>query len=279
MDKLPVKKDEGLLKTYNETYWKVGKHDRSILQAGVIQTIGKTEGKALEEGIRGLLQFIKKDIGLKKEISDYDFSRFMTYVRTYYDDMSLPEIRLAFEYAMVGLLNEYLPKRIDGTVDIRHYQEFSADYYTKILNAYREKKNKVWQKAMKIEQDAWLDDKVEMTEKEKQEYHQQHIQGIIDMFDNYKKRRKINTMFPFLVIDDFIRWGLLDGKRKYTDEHYQMAKDNYEETGTVSRWLARSGYRADKISKEAQRICDVETIQIVFEKIINRGHDIRDYVK
>lgn len=63
--------------------------------------------------------------------------------------MTLADIKLAFELATTGELDDYLPKDSQGNPDKKHYQQFNADYFAKILNAYRRKQNGVIHKAYK----------------------------------------------------------------------------------------------------------------------------------
>jgi hypothetical protein len=93
------------------------------------------------------MNYIKRDIGLTRELDEYDITRFLDVLRKYYSELSLSEVKLAFELSSVGELNDFLPKNADGSVRNGHYQQFNVEYYTKILTAYRNKKNKVVTKA------------------------------------------------------------------------------------------------------------------------------------
>ena len=61
--------------------------------------------------------------------------------------MTLSDIKLAFELATTGELDDYLPKDSKGKPDKSHYQNFNADYFAKILNAYKRKQSEVVGKA------------------------------------------------------------------------------------------------------------------------------------
>ncbi len=74
---------------------------------------------------------------------------------------------MAFELATTGGLDDYLPKDSQGNPDKKHYQQFNADYFAKILNAYRRKQNGVIHKAYK----ALPEPKKELTPEEKRYYY------------------------------------------------------------------------------------------------------------
>lgn len=73
----------------------------------------------------------------------------MDILKRYYSDMTLADIKMAFELATTGELDEYLPKDKQGNPDKNHYQQFNADYFAKILKAYKQKQTDVIDKAYK----------------------------------------------------------------------------------------------------------------------------------
>lgn len=52
----------------------------------------------------------------------------LNYIQTYYAGHTAKEIRLAFEMAIAGKL---------GEVKVETYENFSVEYFTRIMNAYR----------------------------------------------------------------------------------------------------------------------------------------------
>lgn len=94
--------------------------------------------------------------------------------------MTLADIKLAFELATTGELDDYLPKDSQGNPDRKHYQQFNADYFAKILNAYRRKQNGVIHKAYK----AVPEPKKELTPEEKRYYHNQTVSRYREVFCN-----------------------------------------------------------------------------------------------
>lgn len=100
-----------------------------------------------------MFRFIAMDVGYiiptNPEDWTYICTRLLDILKKYYSQMTLADIKLAFELATTGELDDYLPKDSQGNPDKKHYQQFNADYFAKILNAYRRKQNGVIHKAYK----------------------------------------------------------------------------------------------------------------------------------
>lgn len=109
--------------------------------------IRSIEKNKLYSDLEKLSKFLVRDIGLKTELDQYDLARFFDIVSRYFSELSFPEIKIAFEMAMIGELDHYLPKNGNGEPDKSHYQSFSFEYITKILTAYRKKRSVVLNKA------------------------------------------------------------------------------------------------------------------------------------
>lgn len=100
-----------------------------------------------------MFRFIAMDVGYiiptNPEDWAYICTRLLDILKKYYSQMTLADIKLAFELATTGELDDYLPKDSQGNPDKKHYQQFNADYFAKILSAYRRKQNGVIHKAYK----------------------------------------------------------------------------------------------------------------------------------
>ncbi|NQU54080.1 MAG: hypothetical protein HQ522_16245 [Bacteroidetes bacterium] len=125
----------------------LNKVEYSIMIASTKQSIAEIETRILVDTLAQVMVYIKKDIGLRTELDEYDMTRFADVLRKYYYEMSLSEIKLAFELSIVGELNDFLPKKGNGDVENNHYQQFNVEYYSKILKAYKKKKNTTITKA------------------------------------------------------------------------------------------------------------------------------------
>lgn len=120
--------------------------EKMIFIATTKDPIAEMEPKAFCAKSGTLAKFVSRDAGIR-QIDEYDVTRFVDILQRYYSSLTLAEVKLAFEFAMAGELDSYLPRDRDGKPDKNHYQVFSVEYVTKILNAYRKKKFEVESKA------------------------------------------------------------------------------------------------------------------------------------
>lgn len=131
-----------------------------------------------------MFRFIAMDVGYiiptNPEDWAYICTRLLDILKKYYSQMTLADIKLAFELATTGELDDYLPKDSQGNPDKKHYQQFNADYFAKILSAYRRKQNGVIHKAYK----ALPEPKKELTPEEKRYYHNQIVARCREVFCN-----------------------------------------------------------------------------------------------
>lgn len=109
-----------------------------------------TPGEVADK-LKKLLRFIAIDVGYRipDNATDWAYTqtRLFDLLQKYYGKLTLTEIKLAFELALVGELNKYLPKDGQGNPDTKHYQNFNAEYFSKILNAYIKRQNEICAKA------------------------------------------------------------------------------------------------------------------------------------
>lgn len=101
-----------------------------------------------------MFRFIAMDVGFiipteNRDDWTYICTRLLDLLKRYYSQLTLSEVKLAFELLITGELDDYLPKDRDGNAERKHYQQFNADYFAKVLNAYRRKQNGVIHKAYK----------------------------------------------------------------------------------------------------------------------------------
>lgn len=109
--------------------------DKEIFIASTKRTIAEIPEEELYAKIANVTEIIIKDLGIKS-IDAYTATRFSEILKNYYSNLSLYDIKLAFELSATGHLNDYLPKDKNGFADNNHYQSFSVSYIGKILNAY-----------------------------------------------------------------------------------------------------------------------------------------------
>lgn len=127
--------------------------EKYVFAASTKTPIAEIDDAKLVENLSLLFKRIAIDIGyiIPQNENDWDYiqSRLLDILKRYYLDMTLTDIKMAFELATTGKLDEYLPKDKQGNPDRNHYQQFNADYFAKILKAYKQKQADVIDKAYK----------------------------------------------------------------------------------------------------------------------------------
>lgn len=123
---------------------KVSKVDYEIIKAAAGEKIGQMSNEKFVAIATQMLRFIALDVSYK--ISDnqgewaYIQARLLDVMRKYYSDLTLSEIKQAFELSAVGELDDFLPLDRYGNADKKHYGAFNADYFARIVNAYKKRK-------------------------------------------------------------------------------------------------------------------------------------------
>ena len=122
--------------------------ERTVLNASIGRQFSEYRPEELTAELLRSLRTVARDIGLREsELDNYIAARLVTVLCNYYGGFTMQDFRLAFEMSVTGELDEYLPRRGDGTADRGHYQNFSTEYVCRILNAYRSRRARVLRKA------------------------------------------------------------------------------------------------------------------------------------
>lgn len=138
---------------------------REIAQSGFVQGLDMVERKIflastetpLSEYSEAILlacmtadlRNVCNDVGCRINEGEWTKTvmRIADFIKQYYPNLSRRDISLAFELSLAGELDDFLPKTRDGYPDRNHYQIFSLDYVTKIINAYLGRRGWVIKKA------------------------------------------------------------------------------------------------------------------------------------
>ena len=127
--------------------------EKYIFAASTKTPISEIEDAKLVENLSVLFKRIAMDVGYiipqNENEWKYTQSRILAILKMYFSNLTLSDIKMAFELATMGELDEYLPKDRQGNPDKNHYQQFNADYISKILKAYKKKQTDVIDKAYK----------------------------------------------------------------------------------------------------------------------------------
>lgn len=181
--------------------------EKAMFLASTKTPISEIEQEILVEQTGNLAKFISRDAGIK-QIDEYDAARFMDIIQKYYSSLSLAEIKLAFEFSMTGELDDYLPKDKNGNPDKNHYQAFSVEYVTKIINAYRKRKRDTEHKAYT----AIPQKQKQLTPGEIEYYNRWARNTLIQTYLEYKYLGRINseTLNEFILYRELEAIGMAE---------------------------------------------------------------------
>ena len=128
--------------------------EKYIFAASTKTQISEIDDETLVAKLANMLKYIAMDVGfiIPQITEDWQYiqARTLVILKRYYSNFTLSDIKLAFELATTGELDKFLPKDKQGNPDKNHYQQFNAEYLSKILNAYKRKQNVVIDKAFKV---------------------------------------------------------------------------------------------------------------------------------
>lgn len=130
------------------------KVEKYIMVASTKRTIGEIPDEELIPVMREALNGIARDVGYVKPTDPVEWqamsARIYTFLKDFYEWSTVSEIKLAFELAASGDLDQYLPKGRDGDVTSGHFNKFNIEYFARILNAYKRRRGETIGKAQKL---------------------------------------------------------------------------------------------------------------------------------
>lgn len=127
--------------------------EAEIFRASAARLISHIDDRLLIENAAKIFKVIADDIGytIPNNLEwSYRQTRILELLKKYYGDLTLSEVRLAFELVANGMLDNYLPRNAQGNPDRNHYQKFNADYVSRVINAYKKKRKEVVAKAYSL---------------------------------------------------------------------------------------------------------------------------------
>lgn len=261
--------------------------EKYIFVASTKKQIAEIDDETLIAKTGQMFRFIAMDVGfiIPTENRDdwaYICTRLLDILKKYYSQMTLVDIKLAFELATTGELDDYLPKDSQGNPDKKHYQQFNADYFAKILSAYRRKQNGVIHKAYK----ALPEPKKELTPEEKRYYHNQTVARCREVFLQYKYTgRFVLGITDGMLIYDWLRKLGFANEVAGTEDDRKQAFARYMQRvarGFVNKYEAyhvqRKGTDAPELDFTAYEIARDKEIARTFDRMIADELQIDNYL-
>lgn len=260
--------------------------EKYIFVASTKKQIAEIDDETLIAKTGQMFRFIAMDVGYiiptNPEDWAYICTRLLDILKKYYSQMTLADIKLAFELATTGELDDYLPKDSQGNPDKKHYQQFNADYFAKILNAYRRKQNGVIHKAYK----ALPEPKKELTPEEKRYYHNQTVARCREVFLQYKYTgRFVLGITDGMLIYDWLRKLGFANEVAGTEDDRKQAFARYMQRvarGFVNKYEAyhvqHKGTDAPELDFTAYEIARDKEIARTFDRMIADELQIDNYL-
>lgn len=260
--------------------------EKYIFAASTKTQISEMEDGVLVSKTAQMFRFIVMDVGyiIPQNENDWAYiqTRLVDILKRYYSYLTLADIKLAFELATTGELDEFLPRDSQGNPDKKHYQQFNADYFAKILGAYRKKQNEVIGKAYK----ALPELKREMTSEQKRYYHNRREARNRIVFLQYKYTGKISFEFgdEMFLYDWLLKFGFADEVEATEDDRKQaFAKYMHRAAiGMVNQYTAfnvrRKGIDSPEIDFTAYEVARKKEIIRAFDRMIAEEIQIDNYL-
>lgn len=261
--------------------------EKYIFAASTKTQISEMEDGVLVSKTAQMFRFIAMDVGyiIPQNENDWAYiqTRLVDILKRYYSYLTLADIKLAFELATTGELDEFLPRDSQGNPDKKHYQQFNADYFAKILGAYRKKQNEVIGKAYT----ALPEPKKGLSPEQIRYYRNQSVMTCLMCFLRYKYTGRLE----FGLADEMFVYNWLLGVR-LADEVKETEDDRKE---AYNRFLARAargfvneftvyhvrkqGTQSSEIDYTAFEVARRKEIKRTFDRMIKDEVYIYNYLK
>lgn len=259
--------------------------EKYIFAASTKTQIAEIDDGTLVAKTGQMFRFIALDVGyiIPTNTDDWAYicTRLLDILKKYYSQMTLADIKLAFELATTGELDDYLPKDRNGQPDKAHYQQFNADYFAKILNAYRRKQNGVIHKAYQA-----LPEPKRLTPEQKRYYHNETVARYRAMFLRYKYTGvfRLGIADGMFLFEWLTKLGLADAVAGTEDDRKQAYARYMQRVarGFVNKYEAfhvqRKGADAPELDFTAYEIARDKEIKRAFDRMIADELQIDNYL-
>lgn len=261
--------------------------EKYIFAASTKMQIADIDDDTLIAKTGQMFRFIAMDVGYiiptNPEDWAYICTRLLDILKKYYSQMTLADIKLAFELATTGELDDYLPKDSQGNPDKKHYQQFNADYFAKILNAYRRKQNGVIHKAYK----ALPEPKKELSPEQIRYYRNQSVMTCLMCFLRYKYTGRLvfGLTDEMFVYNWLLGVGLADEVKETEDDRKEAynrflarAARGFVNEFTVYH-VRKQGTQSPEIDYTAFEVARKKEIKRTFDRMIEEEIYVYNYLR
>lgn len=242
-----------------------------VINHASTNTINELSDEVLMGQVKSLVSGITSMVGLKN-VTRNEITLLVDFLRKYYFSFSISEIKLAFELAVVGELDNYLPRDRDGRPDRNHYQMLSMEYVGKILNAYKKLRSKV---KIKVYKNRAMNKGLKSGESAKNRA--SNVRYLVACFERYKRD---GDEPQFIVPHVYSRYlhesGLISEMPEITEDDRREVWNKIQNTGVIDA-RNEKGTIGEVIDRKAGRNAHYKKIMEVFNKLIHNGESLGDY--
>lgn len=133
---LVIHRAEDLLAKCDEREVVLPVRERRLLKSMAGTPIRDMPAERVVADCRAIVASVMMDVGIARQPTAYDGARFYDTVREYFSDLTVADLKQAFEFYCQGMMDDVLPKSSDGET-LSHFQQFSQKWYSRILREYR----------------------------------------------------------------------------------------------------------------------------------------------
>lgn len=255
--------------------------DKLIVANSTKKEIRAYTDQDLIDEVKELVKMISLDVGIQSVASAYTPARFMQVLQRHYNDLTTEDVKLAFELNVTGELDEYLPLDKNGRPDRNHYQSFNVQYYTKVLNAYKKRKQGTWAKANKHLARLNSTNELILTEDQKAANKEAILNQLYEAFDAFKNNgvqpRFIFKLFAELLADR----GLIKYPKPTKSDYKKATENKLTDKYTLRidkpalRQALENGTRLEIVEADAQRIANNRVIKKLFVSLVAKDQNIK----
>lgn len=245
--------------------------ERAVFIATTDKPFSEYEDSAIFGAMSESLKWIAKDVGIRDTDSKewkMAMVRISQIVKRYYENFTMKDVKMAFEMTVTGELNEYFAKDRNGNPDKEHYQMFNADYFCKIMNAYR-----ACRKAVLVKASAMIPKpEREHNPAEDVRYLNNARRRAIQVFLHYKYRGvlpKLDAVEEILCYNNLSNVGLAEPISVTIEEQREV----------VSNLFASSMGGGKQTQFTAYKIARRKAIEDTFKWMVEEEIQITDYIK
>ena len=248
--------------------------DALILTAAKNATIGEMQPTEIASAVNQCFKFISIDVGYKRPADNewqYIVVRLADVLKRHFYDLTIEDVKTAFELLTVGDLDNYLPINSNGEPDRSHYQNLNAEYLCKVLRAYKKRRDVAYTniKAAQPKPQKALPPTPAKTPAEKTR----------ECYDTYKATGKLVFAIPpdDVTIANFLtEKGLMaavivtvaDKEKAFAT--YKIETELGWHNDYAARWIIRAGKDARELQPKAYKLALNRCIKAAFDGFVSR---------